>query len=65
MTEQNTYRGQPRDGIIDGITLELAITIAKHGKVHRMRYTSAVGLLKQQQKKCLKKGVNLVMVTQL
>lgn len=32
----------------DDITLELAIKIAKHGNVHRMRYASAVGLLKNK-----------------
>ena len=50
MTEQNINRcfSLTRTISLDDITLELAIKIAKQGNVHRMRYASAVGLLKNR-----------------
>lgn len=47
MTEGNVNRcsSVTRAISLDDITLELVIKIAKHGKVHRTMYASAVGLL--------------------
>lgn len=47
MTEGNVNRcsSVTRAISLDDITLELVIRIAKHGKVHRTMYASAVGLL--------------------
>lgn len=49
MTEQNINKcsSVTRSISLGDITLELAIRIAKHGNVHRMRYAIAVGLLKK------------------
>lgn len=50
MTEQNINRcsSVTRTISLDDITLEVAIKIAKHGNVHRMRYANAVGLLENK-----------------
>lgn len=50
MTEQNfnRYISDTAEISLDGITLELAIKIPKHGSVDRRRYASAVGLLESE-----------------
>lgn len=52
MTEGNVNRcsSVTRAISLDDITLELVIRIAKHGKVHRMMYASAVGLLENNMR---------------